>query len=186
MYGFRQSEILGIGKRDSIWLHKGRPAQTTVPTGCTTDLRADDIVASDSSSLEQLEFLRDRVQQSLEKAKKNVDGTDFKSLKKSLNTAKRRAERDYTRVLNITQSLPKIRLACTNNTDCRNQSSKAKIAQYDSRTDDIRRLTFFVLRRTRLILDGDPNNKLTATTKKLHKKTLKLSKRLPQNSDVCD
>lgn len=43
-------------------------SEPSSPTGCTKDPRMEDIVASDAASLEQLEFLKNQIEQALDKA----------------------------------------------------------------------------------------------------------------------
>ena len=145
----------------------------------------EDIVASDGASLAQLQFFKARSRQAVKNAQGKVSKAQLAELRRSLTAALNEAELTYTRILTLTQGLPKIILNCSDNSGCRNNSVKRKVARYTLLTDNLRRLTFFVLRRDRTLLGKQMDAKLTAKTRRLHRATLLLSKQLPRRTDVC-
>ena len=157
-------------------------------SGCTQNSLTSQIVESDKRSRAQLTFVLDKISDFQTDARSRLSGLDRKSFVRSLNNASKDLDRTFTSILNISQKLPKITLACGTQPNCSPKSYTANVRRYHADLNNLRQITFFVLRRSRLVFEGKmriSNEELAQRTRSLHRAAIAAARQLPKKTYTC-
>lgn len=145
---------------------------------CTKKELAQKFVESDGNALKLRDFV-------LSLAKKNSSRAP-RQLVKALENAGQNSKRVFTNLLNDSRLLPKTTLSCGTQTEpaCSAENYRKTFKNYRRSLATLRRLAFFILRKTREAT-GRNIDAPTRQALKLHKAAVKSSGALPKESVIC-
>ncbi len=157
--------------------------------GCERLRRAEVIVRSDDMAREGM-FLGLKLAEFYSvRAAKMLNGAVRTQALHELTRAYGQLQRSYTRILNASELLPKLELVCSNKPRCREVSLQGAIQRYRAQLNILRRLTFFVVRTSRLAgipTGGAKWSRLASQIRKTHKISVRTWRTLPRRTHVCD
>jgi hypothetical protein len=122
------------------------------------------------------------------RASKELKGEIRAKVLHELSRAYGQIQRSYTRILNASESIPKLELQCVDKPECREVTFPGTIQQYRAQLNMLRRLTFFVVRTSRLAglsTGGTKWSRLASQIRKTHKTSVAAWRTLPRRTDVC-
>jgi len=147
--------------------------------GCEVVNRVNEIIASDAFAKALYEFGMEHSAQLREKKGST-------KARVSLLGAEDDLKDSFTKLLHISEELPKITLTCNEKPTCKSKSFRRQLAQYKAHVDNLRRLSFFILRaereQTKFSTKMDRFERLI---RKLHQASLDAARSLPSTTDEC-
>ncbi len=180
---------------ESIDITPGNGAQDIVAsavnlndTDCTRTARLDDVVAADSAARNQLAYALSIIDALEQAGTSQLAGKREQQFLATLSRVESHLNQRFTRVLRESEELPKIVLQCPDREDCRTVSYARRVKGYRFNLDDLRRQSFFLVRTARLNLvkfSDTQDETYSKNIRTLHKKALRLQKRLPKKSVSC-
>ncbi len=152
---------------------------------CNRKNVADRIVAADAKAADLLEFARSASRYLAAQGQKRLSRRASKELSKSLSNAETRLDRNFSRLLNVSQQLPKMLLTCAKEAGCKHRKIHEG-RKYRIRLDQMRKLTFFIFRRSKNSLGETMRiDQFAKSLRTLHSKAVRSMRELPRGTDVC-
>jgi len=178
---------VSVGSGSSAPILEAIPVETK-DERCAKTSKVSDILESDRKGRELLLFTLQEADNGIDAVRRsNVDQKAADALARSLERASLLAQRSYTTLLRRSERLPKIVSTCTSTPSCRRKVFTRDITAYRAHLDNLRKLAFFVVRRTRETLStglASLSNK-SAIIRRLHRDASVAAKKLPKKSDKC-
>lgn len=147
-----------------------------------------DIVVCDGKSKAILDFAHEKVEGYVKLARRKLKGAALVSFTRSLNKASTEVSSAYTHLLQQSVELPKVSADCPGILRCRKVNLAGDVKMYRKSQDSLRRLSFFILRRSREALDGSVlrnRDQLARKLLRLHSVASSASRKLPKKNYIC-
>lgn len=156
--------------------------------GCIRTRQAEAIVEADDKSRDILEYGLRKGREFTKLAQSHLRGRRKSELQSKIAKAAKKLERSFTYMLHQSEELPKLTLQCTERPECTKSTYGETLRRYKLHMNHLRKLTFFILRSSRLELAPEvrvPEESLTAITRGIHRKAVKAWEKLPTRTDRC-
>lgn len=157
---------------------------------CTRVNRSISILNADARGRRQLNYARSLITSFSAKARTTRMPTARRNLMLGkLATAKAQLEDAYTALLNTSELFPKLSLRCpASREDCSTISLSPELRAYTKYLNRLRKLTFFVARRSREFLNGPTareNSRITAKILLEHRRAISSKSKLATTYVIC-
>ena len=154
--------------------------------GCDRKDFAQKITESDEKARKLMDFALEKVSQYKKRAKKELSQLSAAKLNKSLSGAAGDLRTVFTGILNQSRALPKIEINCSARNDCEKISYRKSVKRYLDNIDDLKRLSFFILRRSSNTFgEKIPSVELDKKIRRLYKASRDAGRYLPRKTDSC-
>lgn len=156
--------------------------------GCAREDFIARLLEADIKARALTDFAITKIEQNRTLALKNLKGKTRTKFVASLDKAGSQAEKAFTSVLQRSESLPKIILHCNGKEGCEAVSFKQQVRDYQKDLITLRRLSFFIVRKSRETFQEIPNEPDAALARKirrLHQIAKGAARHLPKESDRC-
>lgn len=147
------------------------------------------VIAADVKAATLRDFGLERADISIVRAMRGRNDGERDALIKSLTKGSRDIRDAFTVLSALSREFPKVVADCAGREECSAVSFETTIRRYRKTLDRMRRLAFFILRRSRETLGGTTSSKerrLMAKIRSLHKGAVRSLRALPRTSDRCE